>query len=260
MRWIQLAFALLAVTLGLGALAGRPLAPEAVDEITRVSETGPATTVVSVARPDVSLASDAVVADAARSVVKVSSLAYSCQKVMAGSGFVIAPGRVMTNAHVVAGAESFTVSVDGHEHDATVVMFDSSEDISILNVPSLQAPPLGFAHDIALTGTDAVVLGYPGGGPFVAYPARVRDVIEIKSPDLYRALVVRREVYSIRGFVRRGDSGGPLIDRDGRVLGMNFAAAAHDPEVGFVLTAKQLYPHAVNSGASEPVATGSCVR
>jgi S1-C subfamily serine protease len=224
-----------------------------------VAESGPATTVVSVARPDASLASDAVVADAALSVVKVTSFAYSCQNVTAGSGFVIAPGRVMTNAHVVAGADIVTVSVDGHEQEATVVMFDSSDDISILEVPDLQAPPLDFAHGSALTGTDAVVLGYPGGGPFVAYPARVREVIDLKGPDLYRALMVRREVYTIRGIVRRGDSGGPLIDRAGRVLGMNFAAAAHDPEIGFVLTAKQIFPYVVESGAPEPVSTGACV-
>lgn len=259
MRAIQLAFSLLAVMLGLGALAGRGPAPETVDEIAQVAESGPALSVVSVARPDASLASDAVVADAAHSVVKVSSMAYSCQKVTAGSGFVIAPGRVMTNAHVVAGADDLTVSVDGREHDAVVVMFDSSEDISILDVPGLQAPPLDFAQDVAMTGTDAVVLGYPGGGPFVAYPARVREAIELKAPDLYRALTVRRDVYAIRGMVRSGDSGGPLIDRDGRVLGMNFAAATHDPEIGFVLTAKQIYPHAVRSGMTQPVGTGPCI-
>jgi hypothetical protein len=73
--------------------------------------------------------------------------------------------------------------------------------------------------------------------------------------------VVRREVYSIRGFVRSGDSGGPLIDRNGRVLGMNFAAAAHDPEVGFVLTAKQIYPHVIDAtDPALPVATGPCLR
>jgi S1-C subfamily serine protease len=159
MRWIQLGFALLFVTLAAGALAGRVVTPEVVDEIAQVAETAPAPTIASVASPDASLANDVVVADAAHSVVKISSLAYSCQKVMAGSGFVIAPGRVMTNAHVVAGADDFIISVDGHEHHATVVKFDSNEDISILDVPGLQAPALDFAHDTAWQGTDAVVLG-----------------------------------------------------------------------------------------------------
>ena len=259
MRLIQLGFALLFVMMGLGALAGRTATSEAVDAITPVAEAAPVTTMANVARPDAALAGDAVVANAARSVVKVSSYAYSCQTVMTGSGFVIAPGRVMTNAHVVAGGNIITVSVDGREHQATVVLFDSSEDISILDVADLQAPPLAFADGTALTGTDAVVLGYPGGGPFVAYPARVREVIDLKGPDLYHVLMIRREVYSIRGVVRRGDSGGPLIDREGRVLGMNFAAAVHDPEIGFVLTADQISPHTVSADTGQPVPTGPCI-
>ena len=165
----------------------------------------------------------------------------------------------MTNAHVVAGADSVTVSVDGQEHDATVVSFDPNADISILDVPGLQAPPLDFAHGVALTGTDAVVLGYPGGGPFVAHPARVREVIELNGPDIYRTTTVRREVYTIRGEVGQGDSGGPLIDRSGRVLGMNFGAAVDDPETGFVLTDESGVPACRRCGASEPVPTGECV-
>jgi S1-C subfamily serine protease len=258
MKPSRLAAVLIAAALTIGA-TGCGKFPETIDEITYVAESGPAFSVVSVARPDASLASDAVVADAAHSVVKVSSLAYSCQKVTEGSGFVIAPDRVMTNAHVVAGGDSFTVAVDGQELDAIVVMFDPITDISILNVPGLRARPLDFAHDIALTGTDAVVLGYPGGGPFVAYPARIREVIDIKAPDLYGVLTFRREVYAIRGTVGHGDSGGPLIDRDGRVLGMNFGAAVHDRDIGFVLTAKLIYPHAVGSGTTQPVATGPCI-
>src|SRR6476619_4439769 len=95
-------------------------------------------------------------------------------------------------------------------------------DISVLEVHGLQAPPLEFVHDAAPTGADAVVLGYPDGGPFVANPARIREVIELKGPDIYKSTTLTREVYTIRGRVGRGDSGGPLIDRGGRVLGMNF--------------------------------------
>ncbi len=258
MRWIQLAFALLAVTLGLGALAGRGAVPETVHRATELTEqVGP---MVGVEPPDAALANDAVVVGAAHSVVKVTSTAYSCMKIMTGSGFVVAKERVMTNAHVVAGADSFTVSVDGQELDATVITYDPNADIAVLGVPGLAAPPLDFSHEVAWRGTDAVVLGYPGGGPFAAYPARVSEVIELNGPDIYRTTTVTRVVYTIRGTVVQGDSGGPLIDRNGRVLGMNFAAAVHDPETGFVLTTNQVYPHAVDSGVSEPVATGLCVR
>lgn len=258
MRWIQLAFSLLAVTMTLGALAAHGPFPEPTHRPTELTEQ--VDPVVAVEPPDAALASDAVVADAAHSVVKVTNTAYSCLTIMSGSGFVIAKDRVMTSAHVVAGADTVTVSVDGQDLDATVVTYDPAADISILEVRGLQAPPLDFAHGSAWRGTDAVVLGYPGGGPFVAYPARVRGVIDLNGPDIYRTTFVTRQVYTIRGNVRKGDSGGPLIDRDGRVLGMNFGAAMDDPEMGFVLTANQVYPHAIDAGRSEPVATGACVR
>jgi S1-C subfamily serine protease len=255
---IRLVGALITAALTVGVTGCGPVA-QTIDEISRAAEDGSGLPVVSVERPDESLAGDVVVANAAHSVVKIESIAQSCQKILEGSGFVFAPNRVMTNAHVVAGAESVTVSVDGQEHDARVVAFDPNADISILDVPGLQAPTLDFAHGVVLTGTDAVVLGYPGGGPFVAHPARVREVLELNGPDIYRTTTVRREVYTIRGEVGQGDSGGPLIDREGRVLGMNFGAAVDDPETGFVLTTNQVYPHAVGSVATEPVPTGECV-
>jgi len=258
MKPIRLAVALIATTLTIG-VTGCAQLTGTIDEVTRAAESDPQIPVGNVDPPDASLATDAVVAEAAHSVVKIRSTAPLCQKILDGSGFVIGQDRVMTNAHVVAGAETFSVSVDGHEHDATVVAFDPNADISILEVPGLAAPPLDFAHGVALTGTDAVVLGYPGGGPFVANPARIREVIELTGPDIYRSTSVRREVYTIRGTVVQGDSGGPLIDREGRILGMNFGAAVDDPETGFVLTTKQVYPHAVNAVSLEPVPTGACV-
>lgn len=210
--------------------------------------------------PDPSLTSGAVVADAAHSVVKVHSTAPSCQKILEGSGVVIAPNRVMTNAHVVAGAETFKVTADGEEHDASVVLFEPTLDISVLDVPGLPSPPLTFADDAAPSGADAVVMGYPGGGDFAAAPARIREVIELSGPDIYRTATVKREVYVIRGKVGQGDSGGPLIDVNGHVLGINFGAAVDDPETGFVLTAKQVYAQrVVSAGDSAPVATGECV-
>jgi S1-C subfamily serine protease len=255
---IRLVAALIAATMTIG-VSGCGRVTETIDRITRAAEAGPPMPLDRVQPPDAALANEAVVADAAHSVVKVSSTAQACAKIMEGSGFVVAPNRVMTNAHVVAGAESFTVSVGGREHEGRVVAFDPNTDVSILDVPGLQATPLDFARGIAVTGTDAVVLGYPGGGPFVANPARIREVIELNGPDIYKTTTVKREVYTIRGKVGQGDSGGPLIGRDGRVLGMNFGAAVDDPETGFVLTTKQVYPLAVNSGATEPVPTGACV-
>ena len=254
-RAVAAQVALVAVVIG---VSGCGPVTDTIDKITGAVESPPMP-VPSVSPPDATLTGNAAVAHAAHSVVKVKSTSHACQKILEGSGFVISPNRVMSNAHVVAGADTFVISVDGQDHDATVVAFDPNADISILDVPGLTAPPLDFAHGIAMTGTDAVVLGYPGGGPFVANPARIREVIELSGPDIYHSTTVRREVYTIRGKVGQGDSGGPLIDRDGKVLGMNFGAAVDDPETGFVLTTKQVYPHAVNAVAPGPVPTGACV-
>ncbi|EUA24258.1 trypsin family protein [Mycobacterium xenopi 3993] len=114
-------------------------------------------------------------------------------------------------------------------YDATVVSYDPSVDIAILAVPNLPAGPLAFADAAAKTGTDALVLGYPGGGDFVATPARIREIIELSGPDIYRNATVTREVYTIRATVEQGNSGGPLIDLNGNVLGVVFGAAVDDP-------------------------------
>jgi S1-C subfamily serine protease len=216
--------------------------------------------IVEVDPPDASLAGHPVVAEAAHSVVKVHTVANACLKISEGSGFVIAPNRVMTSAHVVAGGDSVTVSVEGQDHAAIVVSYDPKTDISILDVPGLQAAPLAFDAGVAPTSSDAVVMGYPGGGPFTATPARIREVIELNGPDIYHTTSsVTREVYVIRGRVQQGDSGGPLIDLNGRVLGIAYGAAVDDPETGFVLTAKQVSAQATVDSV-QPVATGDCMR
>jgi len=217
------------------------------------------TPIVAVDAPDAALANDAVVAASRPSIVKIRGVAPGCQKVLEGSGFVIAPNRVMSNAHVVAGADSVTVEADGQTYDAAVVSYDPEADISILDVPNLPSQPLTFSQASAPTGTDAVVMGYPGGGDFAATPARVREIIELNGPDIYRTGTVTREVYTIRGTVRQGNSGGPMIDRSGKVLGVVFGAAVDDADTGFVLTAKEVSRQLANIGNTQRVATGACV-
>jgi S1-C subfamily serine protease len=126
-------------------------------------------------------------------------------------------------------------------------------------VPNLPSQPLTFSQGSAPTGTDAVVMGYPGGGDFAATPARVRETIELNGPDIYRTGTVTREVYTIRGTVRQGNSGGPMIDRTGKVLGVVFGAAVDDADTGFVLTAKEVSRQLDNIGNTQHVATGACV-
>lgn len=210
--------------------------------------------------PDATLADSLVVARSRPSVVKIRGVAQSCQKVLEGTGFVVAPNRVMSNAHVVAGSDSVTVEAEGKKYDATVVSYDPSADISILDVPNLPQQPLVFADQPAKSGTDAVVLGYPGGGDFVATPARVREIIELSGPDIYKTTTVNREVYTIRGTVRQGNSGGPMINRAGQVIGVVFGAAVDDNDTGFVMTTNEVSRQLAKIGNTAKVPTGACVK
>jgi S1-C subfamily serine protease len=209
--------------------------------------------------PDPSLADGLVVSKSRPSVVKIRGVAPGCQKVLEGTGFVIAPNRVMSNAHVVAGSDSVTVEAEGKKYDATVVSYDPNADISILDVPNLPQEPLVFADELAKTGADAVVLGYPGGGEFAATPARVREVIELSGPDIYKTTTVNREVYTIRGLVRQGNSGGPMINRAGKVIGVVFGAAVDDNDTGFVMTTNEVSRQLAKIGNTAKVPTGACV-
>ncbi|HEX5144553.1 MAG TPA: acid resistance serine protease MarP, partial [Mycobacterium sp.] len=215
------------------------------------------TPIAAVDPPDASLATSAVVSSVQPSVVKVRGVAPGCQRVLEGTGFVVANNRVMSNAHVVAGSDSVTVESMGQTYDATVVSYDPNADISILEVPDLKAQPLPFAERPAATGTDALVLGFPGGGEFTATPARIRETIELNGPDIYHTTTVNREVYTIRGVVRQGNSGGPLINRGGDVLGVVFGAAVDDADTGFVLTGKEVERQMTRIGNTARVPTGS---
>lgn len=208
------------------------------------------------------LSREAVVALARPSVVKVRGRATSCQKLLEGTGFMVGPTKVLTNAHVVAGTDTVTVDADGTDFAARVVSYDPNADIAILDAPGLSARPLGFASSPATTGAEATVLGYPKGGPFVAIPARVDEIIDLKGPDIYRTTTVTRQAYLVNlGAPNEinGVSGGPLIDKDGRVLGMFFGAQVHHLETGFALAEAQLAPHLAMIGNTRPVPTGACV-
>ena len=218
------------------------------------------TPIQAVDAPDATLADSLVVGIARPSVVKIRGVAPACQKVLEGTGFVVAPNRVMSNAHVVAGSDTVSVEAEGQTYDATVISYDPDADISILDVPNLPQKPLVFADQPAKSGTDAVVLGFPGGGDFVATPARVREIIELSGPDIYKSTTVNREVYTIRGTVRQGNSGGPMINRTGEVIGVVFGAAVDDDDTGFVMTANEVSRQLKKVGYSTKVPTGSCVK
>ncbi|MGC0366421.1 S1-C subfamily serine protease [Rhodococcus sp. 27YEA15] len=218
------------------------------------------TPITNVEPPDPSVLASPLAAQLRPSVLRINGIAPSCQRALEGSGFVIAPERVMTNAHVVAGTESITVDSVAGSLPATVVLFDPSVDVAILAVPGLDAPVLPFAPDEATTGDSALVLGYPGGGPYTASAARVREVLDLNGPDIYKSGTTQREVYTVRGSIRQGNSGGPMVDDQGRVLGVVFGAAVDDSDTGFVLTANEIERQvSMATGATTPVSTGACI-
>jgi S1-C subfamily serine protease len=183
--------------------------------------------------PNPSAADVSAVNDAARAVVKVTSL--GCGGLVTGSGFSIGGGYLVTNAHVVSGTSSHHVlTPNGDDLPATVVYFDPARDFALLNVSGLTGSGLGFAA--ASRGTDGAVIGYPGGGPEKIEPAVVDGAVEAQGRDIYSANAVTRQVYVISGRVRPGNSGGPLVDLQGNVLGIVFATSATDPNQAYVLT------------------------
>lgn len=212
-----------------------------------------------VAAPDQTLAGNPVVARVRGSVVQIRGIAPSCSRQIDGSGFVFAPGRVMTNAHVLAGVAHPVVTAEGKQYPATPVYDDEETDVAVLAVPGLPQVPLQFAPTAADTGADAIIMGYPGGGPLYTGPARVRDRGDISGPDFRSSHTVLRDVYALYGSVRAGNSGGPLFDVQGRVLGVVFASAVDDPTTGYALTADQV-ARAATAGATArgAVNTGPC--
>lgn len=217
------------------------------------------THVRSVNPPDPALLHNPAVEAARPSVLKVTGIAPSCSRRIEGSGFVYAPEHLMTNAHVVAGVREPRVEVDGENLPADVVLFDSERDVAVLRVPGLTAPPLSFSQRQADSGDDAIIVGYPEDGPFFVGPARIREHEDIRGPDIYNQRTVSREVYTLRGSVRSGNSGGPLLAPDGTVYGVIFAAALDDTDTGFALTGAEVAPDAQDGAqAVNPVDTGSC--
>jgi len=206
--------------------------------------------------PDPALAGSAVVERARKSVVKVLGSAPSCSRRIEGSGFVYAPRYVMTNAHVVAGTGSVAVEAGEDQLRGWVVLYDPGRDLAVIFVPDLAAPAMRFASADAATGSDAIVLGFPLDGPYNAQSARIRDIRDITGPDIYASRSVTREIYTIRALVRSGNSGGPLVAADGRVLGVIFAAAADDPHTGFAVTADEAAGVAT-AGRQRTAATGT---
>jgi S1-C subfamily serine protease len=221
------------------------------------------TPITEVGPPNTALQTSSVVRDSQSRVLKIRGKATRCSRALEGTGFVIGPERVMTNAHVVAGTAEVAVEVgtgrNKRTRPARVVSYDPEVDIAVLAVPGLDLEPLRFAQRAATVGDDAIVVGYPLDGPYTATAAKIRDQIDLRGPDIYNSKTVVRDVYTVRAVVRSGNSGGPLLAPDGTVYGVVFGAALDDKETGFVLTAQQVAPMLrAAPGLTDSVGTGSC--
>lgn len=202
-----------------------------------------------------------VVAATQSRVLRVLGQAQQCSRVIQGSGWVMQDDTVMTNAHVVAGTDAVQVETGYGTVAARVVYFNPQQDIAILRTEDMNVEPLQWSDREAESGEAVTVMGYPQGGPFQATPARVRQVLRISGPNIYAQGRVEREAYSLRGTVVHGNSGGPLIGTDGRVLGLIFGADVTAAETGYALTRSEIERQVGDVNRwQETVGTGECVQ
>jgi S1-C subfamily serine protease len=214
---------------------------------------------LNVPPPDPGVVTSPGVRRARPSVVKITGMAPSCSRNLEGSGFVFAPQRVLTNAHVVAGVRGGPMVIaGGRSLPARVVLFDPGRDVAVLYVPGLRARSLSFTPQ-ASRGDNAIVAGYPRNRRFTAVAARIGSEQPANSPDIYQTHTVTRNIYAVRAVVQPGNSGGPLLAPSGSVYGVVFAAALDVRDTGYALTAGEVSSD-VSAGraATAPVSTGDC--
>lgn len=199
-------------------------------------------------------------------VSTVQVTAFGCDSgllVEKGSGFVVAPGVVVTNAHVVAGSSRVVVADEAGDHEATPVLFDPKYDLAVLRVPGVTDPPLRLDPRYVSRGTDAVVLGFPLGRPSLnAQPAGVLTLLDATGYDIYGNVLTTREMYEIQSLVRQGNSGGPLVEPDGLVIGVVFSRQTDNDHIGYALASPGVLARvkvAEREPAGHRVSTQACM-
>src|SRR3954463_8485948 len=212
----------------------------------------------AVPAPRAAIARDPQVRAASDGVVKIQGTA--CGLGVEGSGWIARPGIVVTNAHVVAGQEDTSVQLGGKgdHHDATAIAFDPKNDIAILRVDGLGGRPLSLSTHVR-AGTQAAILGFPENGPYDVRAGRVGATRSVLTQDAYGRGPGRRSLTTLRGLVRHGNSGGPMVDTRGRVVTTVFAATqGGGPEGGFGVP--NAIVRRILQSAASPVSTGPCTR
>ena len=208
-----------------------------------------------VAAPRRGILADRQIRAAQDGVVRI--LGTACGLGVQGSGWIAGPDLVVTNAHVVAGQEDTEVqpAIGGGGLEARVVHYDPRNDLAILRAPGVGAKVLPLAPSPA-SGTEGAILGYPGNGPFTARAARLGDTRTVVTQDAYGRGPVNRSITSLRGTVRSGNSGGPVVDGRGRVLTTVFAATTSGRRGGYGVPNRIVARALARVGG--PVSTGPC--
>jgi S1-C subfamily serine protease len=229
-------------------IAGVPY-PRVFDAIANPDLPGPVTV-------DPAIGNNPAVVSAAKEAVKIRSL--GCGGEVFGSGYPVGKDYLLSNAHVVGGTHSHRVLVpDGRSLAAEVVLFDPERDVSVLHVPGLNMSPL--AQSDAGRGTVGATIGYPGGGNEVVAAAAVRARLEAVGRDIYGQNQVSRQIYVLQADIHPGNSGGPLVDAGGHVIGVVFANSTSDPTEGYALSNAEVNPDIQTGvGRTAPVDTLSC--
>ncbi|RKQ37062.1 MarP family serine protease [Kocuria tytonis] len=199
------------------------------------------------------------VADAGQSVVQVYGTAAQCAQNQTGSGFVAQPGTVVTNAHVVAGVEQPVVETrDGRVYPAQTVQYDAASDLAVLRVPDLPETALPLEGAVS-QGQAVSFAGYPLGGPYTVRPATVQGQAVAPVQNVTTGKTQTRSIIQIAGNVEQGNSGGPLLNASGQVVGVVFAKAVQG-ETGYVIPADRVAEVLAATGDSaQTVTTGECV-
>jgi S1-C subfamily serine protease len=191
------------------------------------------------------------------STVKIEGV--GCGQIQEGTGFVVAPNLVVTNAHVVAGILSPRVYDRVGSHRSEPILFDPAFDLAVLRTTGLNDPTLRLLDTNVGRGTQGAVLGYPGGGPFDVEPAGVMQEFDATGRDIYGQGLTTRPVYELQSVVRPGNSGGPLVEPDGTVVGVVFSRSASDPNIGYALASPGVVSRVHQAElTNSPSGTGSC--
>ncbi len=222
--------------------------------------TQPYVPVVVPSQPKFSYVADAVdsaAASASSSLVRITS--FSCGGIVSGTGFVVGEGLVATNAHVIAGSKRPVIKYNGASYESEPVYFDANLDVAMLRVKGLNAAPLKLAPANVTLDTTVAVLGYPGGN-YSVQPGIIRDTLAVAGASIYDRGTFGRGIYVVQTHVAYGNSGGPVVTPDGRVVGIIYSRSPDVSDVAYALTSVHLttaLQKATNSHAR--VGTGACM-